>query len=262
MTPTTTTPPRAPEAAPPSPPAIAPMVTDADVARFRAQDPQDIVATLQALAADGDLVTLYPPNDGAFLSGRVHAVQPTERRLVIEAQGSHLPDPGAVLLVAMPRGIKLQFHTRGHWQCDAGGPLLLTADLPDEIVHLQRRRFRRMDVPLGPSLRAEFALHGEARTLNVDDLSQGGIGLRAAAHDGRGLMSGQRLRRVRLELGQRAPLMVDLEICSRRAFRSFLAGEQLHFGCRFIDLAPEAGAALQYILRTFDTERQQRTATR
>jgi hypothetical protein len=68
--------------------------------------------------------------------------------------------------------------------------------------------------------RPEFVLQGETFALSVDDLSMGGLGLRSSAREGSGLMPGQQLRRVRLELGQGGPLAVDLEIRSRRAFRS------------------------------------------
>lgn len=236
--------------------AIEPLGPDVDVAPFRVTDPRDISRTLQALATNRDPVTVYPALGGAFLSGCIAQVRPQTQQVVVEVGNVPAPTSDAALLVAMPQGIKLQFSARGNWQHQADGCLHWTADLPHEIIHLQRRRFPRRDMPLGPLLRAEFALHGQAYVMGVDDLSIGGVGLRAPMHQASGLMPGQRLRRVRLDLGVGSPLTVDLEICSRRAFRSFLAGKQIHFGCRFVDFAADAVAELQGILDQLDADRR------
>jgi hypothetical protein len=236
-------------------PAIEPVGADVDIAPFRFQDPQYIAMALQALAAEGDLVTVYPAGGAAFLSGRVAGVQPQAGQFVVEVGAAQAPPPGPVLLVAMPLGIRLQCLASGQWVAGPGGALQLVAGLPGEIIHLQRRRFPRLDAPLGQPFRADFVLQGEAFTLGVDDVSIGGIGLRAHASEGSRLMPGQQLRRVRVELGQGNTLLVDLEVRSRRAFRSFLAGEQLHFGCRFMDLGPAASDGLRLVLSRLDAAR-------
>jgi c-di-GMP-binding flagellar brake protein YcgR len=251
-----------PAAVEPSLPAIEPIGGDMDLAPFSSRDPRDIATTLQALVADGDLVSLYPAEGGACLPGRIAEVLVQAGQLVVEARGARPPQPGPVLLVSMPQGIKIQFRVSGSWQGRPGAPLYLTAGLPDEIIHLQRRRFPRVEAPLGLPMRVEFVLQGETFVLSVDDLSMGGLGLRSSAREGSGLMPGQQLRRVRLELGQGSPLAVDLEIRSRRAFRSFLAGEQLHLGCRFIDPAPAIGEELQRILARLDAERSRQWRAR
>lgn len=229
--------------------AIEPIGANVDIGAFRFTDPQYIAMALQALATDGDLVSVYPLLDGeTFMSGRIAEVLPQAGQFVVEIEGSRSPQPGPVLLVAMPLGIKLQLRTSGHWVGKPGAPLQLVADLPADIIHLQRRRFPRLDAPLGQPFRAEFVLHGEMCAMGVDDVSIGGIGLRASASEGSRLMPGQQLRRVRVELGQGNLITLDLEVRSRRAFRSFLAGEQLHFGCRFLDLAAAVSEDLQHLL--------------
>lgn len=242
----------------PSRPAIEPIDPNLDFTPFRVRDPWSIVAELQSMASHADLVSVYPPDGGPCLAGRLVEVSTQPRRFVLEVERAHAPVSGHCLIVGQPQGINLQFHADVQWT-DQDQPLLqCTADLPDEIIHLQRRHFPRLDAPLGPVLQAEFTLHGKARVMNVEDLSLGGLGLRTSAREGATLMSGQRLERVRLELGQSALLMVQLTICSRRPYRSFLAGEQLHFGCRFVDLSAAAGELLQQLLVKFDEERRVR----
>jgi c-di-GMP-binding flagellar brake protein YcgR len=250
---------KVPPVSEPAPPAIAPLDTDVDATPFLVQDERDIAEMLEVLAADADLLTLYPSDGGAHLSGRIVEVIPQARRFVVEAVGQRMPGLGPMLVVTQPRGIKQQFHTEGIWQSEPGQPLRWTAALPDGIVNVQRRRFPRLEQPVGSPMRVEFTSQGKAYVLTVDDLSLGGVGLRASASDGGGIMPGQTLRKVRLELGQDHPLAVGLEICSRRAFRSFLAGEQLHFGCRFIDLEPADLAEIHEIVRRFDAARDVRS---
>jgi hypothetical protein len=91
-------------------------------------------------------------------------------------------------------------------------------------------------------------LLGRPRSFSIDDVSLGGLGLRADVEQGRGVFVGQRLARVRLVFGEQEALVADLEVRSRRNFRSFLVGEQVHVGCRFTGLGPEAEAGLQQLL--------------
>ncbi|WP_431265607.1 hypothetical protein ACQ859_09780 [Roseateles chitinivorans] len=112
----------------------------------------------------------------------------------------------------------------------------------------ERRGMPRRDVPLGPAVRVEFMLLGRARSLNVDDVSLGGLGLRGTVEEGRGLFLGQKVPQARVMVGDQLVLAADLEVRIRRSFRSFLAGEQVHIGCRFLGLNPLAEAELQRLL--------------
>ena len=123
------------------------------------------------------------------------------------------------------------------------------ADVADaEADGDERRTAPRRDVPLGPAVRVEFMLLGRARSLNVDDVSLGGLGLRGTVEEGRGLFLGQKVPQARVMVGDQLVLVADLEVRIRRSFRSFLAGEQVHIGCRFLGLNPLAEAELQRLL--------------
>lgn len=123
---------------------------------------------------------------------------------------------------------------------DPGGPAAEGAD--------ERRGTPRRDVPLGPVVRAEFPLLGRWRSLHVDDVSLGGLGLRGSIEEGRGLFLGQRIAQARVLVGDHVVLVVDLEVRIRRSFRSFLAGEQVHIGCRFVGLDARGEAQLHQLL--------------
>lgn len=127
---------------------------------------------------------------------------------------------------------------------EAAGP----ADTAEPLPAGERRSTPRRDSPLVPALHAEFRLLGRPRSFSIDDVSLGGLGLRGAVNDGRGIFIGQKLARVQLVLGTHEALTADLEVRSRRNFRSFLVGEQVHIGCRFTGLGPEAEAQLKQLL--------------
>ncbi|MFT7772944.1 hypothetical protein [Roseateles sp.] len=112
----------------------------------------------------------------------------------------------------------------------------------------ERRAAPRRDVPLGPTFRAEFTLLAKPRSFNVDDLSLGGLGLRGAVDQGQGIFVGQKLAQVRLVLAGHAALVADLEVRSYRFHRSFLIGEQLHVGCRFVNLGLQGELELRDLL--------------
>lgn len=116
----------------------------------------------------------------------------------------------------------------------------------DEPV--DRRSSPRQAMPLGPAFHADLTVLGRPLSLSLEDLSLGGVALRASKAEAGGLLMGKRLPQVRLSLGDFGVLTVALEVRARRSFRSFLAGEQVYVGCRFVDLEPAVLARLQVII--------------
>jgi hypothetical protein len=235
--------------------AITPIDVDIDGEPLVIQDARTIVSMLQNLAVQMERVTVYPADGEPVPGGRLVAFQEATQDFVLQVQDDREPAAGPGVLVVQPRGMKAQFEGELAWQAHGAGTWRCALPLPLEILQTQRRRFTRQDIPLAPALLAVFSQSGRRREFQLDDLSLGGVGLRAPAHEHRDLLARQRLDRVRLELGPSQWLDVDLEICSRRTFRSFLAGEQLQLGCRFVNLSPAARATLAQLLADFELAR-------
>lgn len=237
----------APEADP-ALPLIAPIGEAMAQTALQVDDARRVLAVLRDLAMRAEPVTLYPDDGGAPLCGRLVQVVEPDGRIVVHLRAPQPPAAGRALVVAAPEGLRLQFHADLGWQQQAGDLLAGRAPLPAGLLQLQRRRFTRQETPLGPALRAVFQAKGKRRVLTVDDLSMGGVGLRGPLAEHRDLAAGLRLERVRLELGSVVLMDLRLDVCSRRAYKSFLAGEQLHFGCEFVDLDEASQQTVQKVL--------------
>ncbi|WP_189689549.1 flagellar brake protein [Pseudorhodoferax aquiterrae] len=229
-------------------PLIAPIGEAMAQTALQVDDARRVLAVLRDLAMRAEPVTLYPDDGGAPLCGRLVQVVEPDGRIVVHLRAPQPPAAGRALVVAAPEGLRLQFHADLAWQQQAGDLLAGRAPLPAGLLQLQRRRFTRQETPLGPALRAVFQAKGKRRVLTVDDLSMGGVGLRGPLAEHRDLAAGLRLERVRLELGSVVLMDLRLDVCSRRAYKSFLAGEQLHFGCEFVDLDEASQQTVQKVL--------------
>ncbi len=211
-------------------------------------DPWDIGETLSRLAESGDAVTVYPADSVAPVMARILSVDEELPHFVLELnEGDFLP-PGSATFVAWTHNAKLQFQLSSGWVAKSDRPTLIPADFPAECLVLERRESARMETPLGVYYVAAFVLEGRPYELQLYDFSIGGVGLRAPRRDTVGLYVGRKLSRVRLELGPDKVMIADLEIRLSRTFRSFLLGEQVQIGCRFLNLTPAMHEELTLLL--------------
>jgi len=225
---------------------------------YHMSDPWEIGEALSRLAESGDPVTIYPVDGAAAVMARIFSVDEEAPRFVIELnEGAFLP-PGGATFVAWTRSAKLQFALSSGWVGQPGQPHLLASPFPSLCLALERRESARLETPLGMHYLAAFVLEGRPYELQLYDFSIGGVGMRAPPRDTVGLYVGRKLARVRLELGLDNVMLADLEIRLSRSFRSFLLGEQVQVGCRFLNLTPAARAELSAMLAQLELRRRAR----
>lgn len=222
-----------------------PIDPDVDLEPHRLMAPEQVRAELETLAADGTTLTAYPQGLHTFYLCRVRSLDAQPRPMALEALSTQAPANARTLFVATRPDARIQFALDTEWSADDGHQSCLRAELPVELVRLQQRAFERFEAPLGQSYSAEFALDGQRRQLRISDLSLGGVGLHGSPHEVRSLRVGTRLRRAHLELTQGQALLADLEVQVRRPFRSYLLGEQVHVGCRFVEMPASLRTALE-----------------
>lgn len=227
--------------------AIAPFLATAGSYDMEGED--DIGDALTLLAEHGDAISMYASGSREPILGRILSVDPEQPHFVMELNdGAALP-PGKITFVAVLRNAKLQFKLgKPDWDSVPGKPQLIPMVFPETCQVLNRRAHERAEPPLGANFSATFVLNGNPHEVAVYDLSLGGIGLRGAKSDVKGLLKGRKLLEVQLEFGEDNVYTTDLEVRFTCAYRSFLMGEQVHVGCKFMNLAPELEAEIKSIM--------------
>ncbi|WP_229419445.1 flagellar brake protein [Pseudoduganella dura] len=207
-------------------------------------DPLAIRESLQMLADRGEAVTIYPagaiePVLACILS--VHETEPEFTLLLNE--GSTLP-AGSCTFVTRLDSARFQFELTDDRAALPGAPARVRVAFPSHGLVLNRRATARLETPLAGNYTASFVLFGTPYELQLYDVATGGIGMRCAPRDSPGLHIGRKLQRVRLELNETV-VICDLEVRLSRRFRSFLLGEQVQIGCRFVNLSPLMQVAVE-----------------
>jgi flagellar brake protein len=227
--------------------AITPIPAAASTHEMTSED--EIGDTLTLLAANGDAISMYVSGTREAVLGRILSVDPELPHFVMELnEGATLP-PGKVTCVAVVRTAKLQFRlSNPDWNSLPGQPQLIPMVFPETCAVLDRRSSERVETPLGANFMASLEIHGNPHEWSIYDFSLGGIGLRCSKIEAKGLLKGRKLPDVHLELEEETIIVAELEVRFTRAFRSFLLGEQIHIGCMFVNLTPEAESEIKKLL--------------
>lgn len=229
--------------------AIAPFTASADNS-FEMTTEDDIGDALTLLAEHGDAISMYAPGNREPIFGRILSVDPELPHFVMEMnEGASLPS-GKITFVTTLRSAKLQFRlSKDDWDPLPGQPLHIPMVFPETCTVLNRRSTERLETPLGITCTAEFAVsETNFHELPVYDISEGGLGMHCSKARAKGLIKGRKLHDVVLEMGEITIEVTEMEVRFTRAFRSFLAGEQLHLGCMFTKLTPEATSKIATVL--------------
>jgi len=222
-------------------------------------DIDEIGDALTLLAETGDPVSMYAAGSRQAVLGRILSVDPELPHFVMELNDRQTLPPGSVTFVAWLRNAKLQFRLSDPaWPSLPGTPALIPMTFPETCEVLNRRATERMETPLGANFTASFVVNGAPYELPLYDFSLGGVGLRCAKRDAKGLIKGRKLVDVRLELGPETVIVTDLEVRLTRSYRSFLLGEQLHVGCKYMNMAPETERAIASLLDKINQPQRRR----
>lgn len=229
----------------------------ADAGAHEMRDPFDIGEAFESLARSGEALSVHPSGMvKGLLLARLHAVDPEQPTFVIDFAGALPPAGPATFVAALSGSAKLQFELAQEWRCLPGEPNLVPAQFPPFCLVLNRRHAQRVGTPVGIYNTASFRHLSKPFELPLDDVSLGGVGLRATPDEAFGLRIGTQIANVQLRLGPALVLTADLEIRLLRPFKTFLLGEQVQIGCSFVNLTPETRQQVErHIVATSRTRR-------
>ena len=215
---------------------------------YQLNAPEVIGQILQEILQQGSGISLYPlpySEAGSVGSGdvvedvnqtpigiaRIVALEESTSIVEWEAPTLLQPSVSAVCAIAhLNGGVRVQCILEGHWQAGHNS-WILRAPWPTEILQCQRRRYQRYSVPLGQSYTVSFSFGSTRHELDIDDMSLGGVALRGTRKETAMLFMGKTLRNVTIHLPHGYAFVASLKVHSRRAFKSFLLGEQVLVGC-------------------------------
>lgn len=229
--------------------AIAPFPSSVNSYDVSSED--EIGDALTMLASHGDAISIYAPGSREPVLARILSVDPELPHFVMELNEGATLQPGKLTFVTVLGNAKMQFRLANpDWKPLTGKPQLIPMIFPEACTVMNRRAFERHETPVGANFLASFELNNGASAYEIAiyDFSLGGLGLRCSRLEAKGLLRGRKLRDVVLDMGPETITVAEMEVRITRAFRSFLLGEQLHIGCRFVTIAAEEEAKLKSVV--------------
>lgn len=231
-----------------------------DPAPFLIQDPEEVQHLLMRLARHPELVCLYPAErrEPFALSALLQVAQD---HLVFDAS----PDERTLaLLLAAPYMVCVSSLDRVHIQFDAPVPRATThqghravrTDRPSALLHLQRRDYFRLSVPVRQQVYCRIPQHDDPAFIEAEvaDISLGGVSLLGPLPSLL-LLPGMRLAGCRIELPEVGVIQVDLLVCATRAVTARNDPRSLRIGCRFIHLAGGSQTLVQRYINRIERSR-------
>ncbi len=222
--------------------------------RYLVRNPRQIRQLLQAMIDQRSLIN-------AHLAGREQSfptaiLELDDDEVLIDGSPSESANAAAeaaphLLCFAQLERVTVRFRLDGLVRVRNGVHTAFRADVPEEMVHLQRRELYRLETPVtdSPTCHVPRGENGEGASFRVLDISGGGISLALPA-DQHVFSMQQRYPGCQLALPDAPPMTVTLVACNVRTQVMPNGVEIQRVGLRFDDMPRGGDAAIQrYIFR-------------
>ena len=241
---------------------LAEQTTDAD-SRFAQRHPLQVAVCLRKLMAGQDFVTVE--FNGRQIVTQILDVDSRNARFIFDAGSTELdkyalPSARQLIFRSLPGGIRTEFTTLNADPIMFEGRPAFEAAFPTLLYYVQRREFFRVQTPvLDPYIASGPYVDGGSFSLELQDLSLGGVALKTADARFGSLESGTVLRDVTLQLGSFGTLLLDLEIVAPRQSTTPKGDARFVIGCKFVTTPGPAERILQRVVTQLETKRQRLT---
>jgi c-di-GMP-binding flagellar brake protein YcgR len=172
-----------------------------------------------------------------------------------------LVDAEELTFRGQPSGIRTHFVTGGAAVVTFEGRPAFEVPFPALLHYVQRRDFHRVDTPMfDPFVASGVDGTGAAFRFELQDLSLGGMALRARDARFERLAAGTVWSDVKLQVGGLGAVPVDLVVVATRQMVTPTGEHRTILGCRFLNLKASAERVLQRAITLLETRRKERAA--
>ncbi|MGE8212125.1 MULTISPECIES: flagellar brake protein [unclassified Stenotrophomonas] len=230
--------------------------------RFMVRNRHQIRHLLQAMIDQRAMVTVHP--DGRDQSFPSAILEVDGDSMVLDA--SPVPSvnntaeaAAGLLCFGQVDKVTVRFQLHGHRRINREGHVAFEVELPDEVYHLQRREFYRLETPVGDSPYFELPdpEGGTPIRLRVLDISAGGIALLLPPEQT--LLNLQSRYTGMLDIPESTPFSTALVVCNLRQQKQPNGVEMTRAGLRFSDLPRGADNTIQRYIFRIDRLRKARS---
>lgn len=234
--------------------------------RFLLRDRREILFHLNLLTKRGNLVTAYLDGGPGFFLTSILVVDDDHNQVILDAaQEEALNQQAAqaeqITLVTAHEKVKIQIRVGSARKTISQGHPALAVKFPEKMLRLQRREFFRLEPPLAHPLFCELCVtsaQGEQRqfTLNVADISGGGLSLTATTQDADYFVRDTLLKDCRVDLHEEGALIANLRIRKAIEVSTHTGHHNLRLGCEFVNLRPNYLSMIQRYITRIERERK------
>ena len=224
----------------------------------------EIAAYLRQLQQRHGLITVYIGDGSQFFVSSLLAVDLDQGLFFLDAPGQadKMPSPKDTLTCStLLDHITLQFRSQAPRIEHSTTGTRIACALPPQLLRLQRREFFRLELPSEPTVHCRLAGQRDDGTLEslqlpLQDISGGGISLKAGTEQDASFPTGRIFRECRLDVPGEGIMMVSLRVCDQRNIRKPDGTSYLKVGCEFINLPGTRLAQIQRYITRIERERK------
>jgi c-di-GMP-binding flagellar brake protein YcgR len=239
-----------------------------DYARYLLHAKAEVVAVLRSLIQKRSLISAYFNNGRFFMLTSLLRVDVEAGEVVFECGREERINRLAllaeqVLMTTTVDQIKVQFVVGKLAETQSGGLPAFSAELPGQVLRLQRREYYRLSTPLTKPVKFVARIRradGSALIVEASllDLSGGGICLMVTPQMAELLQRGDILTECKMTLPDEGQLVASLYIRNKLEVATRGGSRYLRVGCQFLDLPGARMSMVQRYINRVERERKAR----
>ena len=222
---------------------------------------------LKALINEKSIITAYLGNDSTLFQTHLLAIDEPLGKLYLaypndtssgNLQALHLSSPAT--LVSHQGQIKVEFRLPLLHKDNFLDRTVLSGSVPDSLLRLQRREHFRLAPAATEPLHCRISFHESSDlpallTLQLSDISSGGLGLLCSSEIAQKLEPGMPLEDCRLEIPGEGVIHASLRIRKTLPLEKNHAQHTFRIGCEYVDMSGVRLAMIERYIARLERER-------